>query len=423
MEDKKVVEIVCVGTEILLGNIVNTNAAFLAEQCAKLGLTNYYQSVVGDNRERLTETIKLALSRSDIVILCGGLGPTEDDLTKEVACEVAGLPMYMHEESKERLIAYFNKRGLELTENNYKQAMIPKDGIVLTNNNGTAPGVIIPYENKHMVLLPGPPVEMKAMFSESVVPFFKNLVPNVFVSQTVKLVSVGESIAETRIKDMIDSQTNPTIATYAKTGEVHIRVTASGKDEGECERLIKPVVRELKSRFGNNVYTTCEDVTLEKTVVDLLASMDLRVQTVESCTGGMVAARIVNVPGASDVFKCGYVTYSNKAKRKLAGVRKSTLEKYTAVSAETAVEMVKGTDLGPRADVIVGVTGYAGPGDDEHPAGLVYISCNVCGKTVVKEFHFNGNRTKVRESATTQALVLMRECILEYLSERTFSKQ
>lgn len=421
MENRKVVELISVGTEILLGNIVNTNAAFLSEECAKLGLSCYYQTVVGDNRERLTETLKLALSRSDIVILSGGLGPTDDDLTKEVACAVAGKELFMHEESKERLIEYFKKRGLELTDNNYKQAMIPVDGIVLTNNNGTAPGVIIPFENKHIVLLPGPPVELKAMFSESVVPYLRKLSPVVFASRTVKIVSVGESIAETRIKDLIDSQTNPTIATYAKTGEVHIRVTASGKDETECERLIKPVVRELKTRFGSNVYTTEEDVTLEKAVVDLLKSGELRVQTVESCTGGMIAARIVNVPGASDVFKCGYVTYSNKAKRKLAGVKKATIQKYTAVSSETAGEMVKGTDLGPKADVIVGVTGYASQGDETQPAGLVYIGCNVCGTTVVKEFHFSGNRTKVRESATTQALVLMRECILEYLSKQTFS--
>jgi len=420
MQNKKIVEIVCVGTELLLGNIVNTNAAFLAEECAKLGLSCYYQTVVGDNRDRLTETIKLALSRSDIVILSGGLGPTQDDLTKEVACEVAGKELFMHEESKKRIVEYFTQRGIELTDNNYKQAMIPVDGIVLTNNNGTAPGVIIPFDNHHIVLLPGPPVELKPMFLESVVPYLKKLSPEVFVSKTVKIVSVGESIAETMIRDLIDAQTNPTIATYAKTGEVHIRVTASGNSEEQCEKLINPVVRELKKRFGNNIYTTQEDVTLEKAVVDLLMSGELRAETVESCTAGMVASRIVNVPGASDVFKYGLVTYSNKAKRKLAGVKKTTLQKYTAVSAETACEMVKGTELGPKTDVIVGVTGYASQGDETQPAGLVYIACNVCGKTTVKEYHFKGGRQKIRESATTQALVLMRETILEYLSEKTF---
>ncbi len=421
MDSSKIVaEIICVGTELLLGNIVNTNATFLAQECAKLGLDNYYQTVVGDNEARLTDTLRLALSRSDVVILSGGLGPTQDDLTKEVACKVAGRALYMHEESKARLIEYFERRGLELTDNNYKQAMTPQDSIVLTNNNGTAPGVIIPFENKHIIMLPGPPGELKPMFSESVVPYLRRLSPHVLVSRTVKIVSVGESIAETRIKDLIETQTNPTIATYAKVGEVHIRVTASGSDEAACEKLIKPVVRELKNRFGNNIYTTHEDVTLEKAVVDLLISSGLRAMTVESCTAGMVASRLVNVSGASEVFKYGLVTYSNKSKRKLAGVKKATLEKYSAVSAETATEMVRGIEWGPKADVIVGVTGYADSLDETKPAGLVYIACNVCGKTVVKQFNFNGNRAKVRECATTQALGLMRECILQHLSEIGF---
>ena len=423
MEDEKVVEIVCVGTELLLGNIINTNAAFLAEECAKLGLSNYYQTVVGDNETRLESTLRLALSRSDIVILSGGLGPTEDDLTKEVCVKVAEKSTYRHEESYERLVKDFEKRGLKLTDNNLKMVEVPADSEILVNENGNAPGMIIPVDNKFIVLLPGPPVELKPMFLNQVVPFVQKLSNRVFVSSTVKIVSVVESNVEEMIKDLVDNQTNPTIATYAKGGEVHIRVTASGKDNSTCEKLIKPVVRELKNRFGSNIYTTHSDVTLEKAVVDLLASGELRAMTVESCTAGMVAARIVNVPGASEVFKYGLVTYSNKAKRKLAGVKKSTLNKYTAVSEETAREMVKGTEIGPKADVIVGVTGYASQGDETQPAGLVYIACNVCGNTKVKEFHFNGSREKVRINATTQALVLMRECILEYLSEQTFKQQ
>ena len=407
----------CVGTEILLGNIVNTNAAFLAEEIAKMGLTSYYQTVVGDNAARLEDTLRLALSRSDIVILCGGLGPTEDDLTKEIASKVANKTLFMHEESKKRLEDYFVKRGLKLTDNNYKQALIPEDSIVLTNNNGTAPGVIIPYENKYMILLPGPPVELKAMFNESVVPFLRKISPVIFLSRTVKIVSVGESIAETMIKDLIDTQTNPTIATYAKTGEVHIRVTASGKDEKECESLIKPVVRELQKRFGNNIYTTHDEVSLEKSIVDLLLSGGLKVTTVESCTAGMVASRLVNVSGASEVFKYSLVTYCDEAKRKLAGVKKSTLDRHTAVSKETAEEMVKNLDAPLKSDVCVGVTGYADGAD----AGHVFIACNVHGSTEVREFNFVGNRLKVRESATTQALVLMRDCVLKYLSNLALS--
>ncbi len=418
----KVVEIVSVGTEILLGNIVNTNAAFLAEECAKLGLSSYYQTVVGDNKERLKATILTALSRADIVLLSGGLGPTDDDLTKETACEVAKVECFMHEESRKRLIDYFNARGLTLTDNNYKQAMMPIGGIVLTNNNGTAPGCIIPVNDKYLILMPGPPVELKAMFTESVVPFLKGLSPEVIVSTTVKLVSVGESIAETMIKDLIDAQDNPTIATYAKSGEVHIRVTAKTADEKEAKRLIKPVIKELKNRFGNNIYTTLDDVTLEQAVVDLLKGAGLKVSFVESCTGGLVAARLVNVSGASEVFENSFVTYSDEAKHKLAQVKKSTLEKYTAVSAETAREMVKGSDAGVKADVIVGVTGYAGPSTSfDAPKGLVYVACNVCGDIQVKEFHFKGNRDKIRESACTQAFVLMREGLLKYLGQKTFS--
>lgn len=421
MSNKKVVEIICVGTEILLGNIVNTNAAYLAEQCARLGLTNYYQTVVGDNRGRIEETVKTALNRSDIVILCGGLGPTDDDLTKETVTELLGKTMFLHEESKALIEAYFQKKGIVFTENNLKQAMIPEGAIVLKNDNGTAPGVIIPYENKHVILLPGPPVELIPMFENSVIPYIDELIPGVICSQTVKVCSVGESLLETRIKDLIDGQTNPTIATYAKTGEVHIRVTAQADSEAEAQKLIKPVVKELKLRLGNNIYTTDEKVSLEQSVVELLSASGLRISTVESCTGGMVAARIINVQGASDVFKCGFITYSNKAKRKLAGVKKSTIEKYSSVSEQTAREMARVPEIGPKADVIVSVTGHIGQAEAENkPMGLVYIACNVCGEIKVREFYFKGNRQKIRESATTEALVLARECILDYFSEKTF---
>ncbi len=421
MSKKTIVEIICVGTEILLGNIVNTNAAYLADKCAGLGLTNYYQVTVGDNRERLYETIKTALGRSDVVIISGGLGPTEDDLTKETAAEVCKKRLFLHEESKKAIEEIFAKKGITPTENNFKQAYIPEGAIVLKNDNGTAPGVIIPYENKHIILLPGPPLELIPMFESGVVPFINSLVPGAIVSQTVKICSVGESAVETRIIDLIDAQSNPTIATYAKTGEVHVRVTAQADTVEEANRLIKPVVKELKVRFGNNIYTTDENVSLEKSIVDLLHASDLKISTVESCTGGMVAARIINVFGASEVFKCGFITYSNKAKRKLAGVKKSTIEKYSSVSEQTAKEMAKVPEIGPKADVIVSVTGHIGQSENaDMPMGLVYIACNVCGAIKVKEYHFSGNRQKIRESATTEALVLARECIMDYFSEKTF---
>lgn len=418
------VELICVGTEILLGNIVNTNAAYLAEKCAALGLSCYFQTVVGDNEERLTQVLSGAVSRSDIVILSGGLGPTEDDLTKEVAAKVCGKELRGDDHSMERIAEYFASRDMIPTENNWKQAMVPEGAIVLDNDNGTAPGIIIETKQNRVILLPGPPGELIPMFEEKVVPYLQELTPGVIQSQTVKICGVSESSVETKVKDLIDGQTNPTIATYAKTGEVHIRVTASAENAQKAAKLIKPVVKELKSRFGNDIYTTDENITLEKAVVDLLLANNLTVTCAESCTGGMLSARLINVSGISDVYKTGYVTYSNKAKKNLLGVKKSTLQKHGAVSSQTAKEMVKGAALESKADVAVAITGIAGPdgGTKEKPVGLVYIACSVKGNVTVEEYRFKGNRTKVREAAVSAALKLMRGCILEDFSKTTFGK-
>lgn len=419
------VEIICVGTELLLGNIVNTNAAYLAEKCAGLGLSCYFQSVVGDNAERLTQVLTCAVDRSDIVILSGGLGPTEDDLTKEVAAKVCGRELKVDDHSMERIAEYFAARDITPTENNWKQAMIPEGAIVLDNDNGTAPGVIMETDAARVILLPGPPNELIPMFEEKVAPYLDELTPGVICSQTVKICGVGESKAETMVKDLIDSQNNPTIATYAKTGEVHIRVTASAEDKKAAMKLIKPVVKELKARFGYDVYSTEEDSTLEKAVVELLVANKLTVTCAESCTGGMLSARLINVAGVSDCYKAGFITYSNKSKRKLLGVKRPTLDKYGAVSAQTAEEMAKGAALAAKSDVAVAITGIAGPdgGSKEKPVGLVYIACNVKGKITVEKFQFKGNRAKVREGAVSAALGLMRRCILEYYSKVTFGKK
>ena len=417
-----IVELISVGTEILLGNIVNTNAAYLSEKCAALGLSCYYQGVVGDNEERLCEAIRTALGRADILLLSGGLGPTQDDLTKEAAAKAMGKPLYLHEESKAAIQQFFEKRGLEITDNNWKQAMMPEGCIVVDNPNGTAPGVIMAENGKHVILMPGPPNEMIPMFETSIIPYLVRLQSGVIFSQTVKICGVGESKAETMVRDLIDAQSNPTIATYAKTGEVHLRVTARAEDEKAAKKLVKPIVKELKGRFGSSIYTTEDEVTLERAVVDLLLANKLTISTVESCTGGLLAARLINVPGVSEVFKSGYITYSNKAKRRLLGIKKNLLLKHGAVSKEVAREMVKGAALVSKADVTVSVTGIAGPdgGTEEKPVGLVYIGCSVCGKITVKEFRFSGDRAKIRDNTVSAALSLMRECILQYYSEVTF---
>lgn len=419
------VELISVGTEILLGNIVNTNAAYLAEQCAGLGLSCYFQTVVGDNGERLAAVLRCAMERSDIVILSGGLGPTEDDLTKEVAAEVCGRQLIKSDMWTQRIEEFFAARNTTPTENNWKQALVPDGALVLDNPNGTAPGLIIEQENVKVILLPGPPNELIPLFDTEVRPYLEKLTPGVIYSQTVKICGVGESMAETKVKDLIDAQTNPTLATYAKTGEVHIRVTASAESAKEAKKLTKPVVKELKARFGEDIYTTEEDVTLEKAVEELLLANKLTLTCAESCTGGLLSARLVNVPGSSEVFRSGLVTYSNKAKRRLLNVKKSTLQKYGAVSSQTAEEMAKGAAALSKCDVTVAVTGIAGPdgGTKEKPVGLVYIACAVKGKVTVKEYRFSGSRAKVRESSVSAALTLMRSCILKYISDMTFGKK
>lgn len=414
-----IVELVCVGTEILLGNIVNTNAAYLAEMCARLGLSNFYQTVVGDNENRMRETIQRAVDRSDIVILCGGLGPTKDDLTKEIASEVMGKQLIEDPHSKAMIQAYMTdyiktNPKMTITENNWKQAMVPEGSIVLDNANGTAPGVIIEDAGKKVILLPGPPNELKPMFENQVYPYLQKSQPEIIYSKMVKITGVGESMVETQIQDMIEKQSNPTIATYAKTCEVHLRVTANAANEKKAKELIKPVIKELKKRFGNNIFTTKEHVTLEAAVVKLLKKKKLTLATCESCTGGLLSSRIINVPGTSDVYKEGFITYSNEAKHKYLGVKNSVLNKYGAVSKETAVMMSEGGRKTTGADICIAVTGIAGPdgGTNEKPVGLVYISCSYKKKTVVRELRLNGNRDKIREQAAARALILLRDCII-----------
>ena len=419
------VEFICVGTEILLGNIVNTNAAFMSEECAKLGLSCFYQTVVGDNEGRLEGVLSEAVKRSDAVILSGGLGPTEDDLTKETAAKVMGRKLIEDEKAWKQIEKFFEKRGLKLTDNNRKQALVPEGSIALYNKNGTAPGIIIESPSCKVILLPGPPGELIPMWHEYVSDYLKKLSPEVLVSETVKICDSGESIVETDLLDMIDRQTNPTIATYAKIGEVHVRVTAKGEDEKECRKLLKPVVKEIKERFGPKIFTTDESITLEMAVMQILNENSLTITTAESLTGGMLTSRLINVPGASEVLKQGFITYSNKAKRKYLGVKKSTLDKFTAVSEQTAKEMAKGGCFFTKSDVCVALTGIAGPdgGTDKIPAGTVFIGVCVCGETKVREYHFSGEREKIRESATTAGLTFLRQCLLENLTATTFGKK
>lgn len=413
-----VVELISVGTEILLGNIVNTNATYLAEKCALLGCSLYHQTVVGDNEERMEEAIRQAIERADIVILTGGLGPTKDDLTKEVTAKVFGRKLYMDEHSKARIQDYFEKiKSKKVTENNWKQALVPEGAIVIDNLNGTAPGLILEDKErgKAAILIPGPPNEMKPMFEHDIAPYLNKKQPEGICSQMVKVCGIGESRAETMVADLMDAQTNPTLAPYAKTGEVHFRVTARACSEEAAEKLMEPMIEEMKKRFGDAVYTTEENVTLEESVIRLLEEKKMTVTTAESCTGGKLSGRLLNVSGASGVYNEGYITYANASKEKILGVKHETLETYGAVSEQTAAEMALGAAKAAGADAALSVTGIAGPGGGtaEKPVGLVYIGCAVNGEVTVREYRFTGNREKNRDYAVARAITLLREELLK----------
>ncbi|MCI9975545.1 competence/damage-inducible protein A [Clostridioides difficile] len=405
-------EIISVGTEILLGDIVNTNSQFLAKELASLGIEVYHQSTVGDNKQRLLECFDESLKRSDLVITTGGLGPTGDDMTKETAAEYFGQELELHKPSLEVLESFFVKTGRKMAENNMKQVYFPKGAIVLKNNNGTAPGAILKKNDKSIIVLPGPPREMKAMFNESVKPYLQQFTNEMLVSKTLRLYGIGESNLELEILDIINEQTNPTVALYAKELEVTIRITAKAKNEKDAFELIKPVEEEIKNRVGKYVYTEGDisvsegETALEDAVAKLLVEKNLTIAVAESCTGGLVSSSLINYSGISSVFLEGCVTYSNEAKMKRLGVKRETLEEFGAVSEQTAIEMAEGVAKELGANIGISTTGVAGPGGgtEEKPVGLVYTAIYINGKTVVKKNIFNGDRRKIRLRATRDLL-------------------
>lgn len=409
-------EIICVGTEILLGNIVNTNAAYLSERLASLGISVFFETTVGDNPKRVEEVIRQGLKRSDILILSGGLGPTKDDLTKEIAAKACGQELVEDAEALRRLKEYFAATKRPMTENNLKQALVPENCTVLYNDNGTAPGMVIHEKNgKEVILLPGPPSELIPMFHLQAEPILKKLGSEALFSKVVKIDCMGESAVETEILDLIENQSNPTVAPYAKLGEVHLRVTANANTEEEAEKLVEPMVKELRKRFGHKIYTEKEDVTLEEVLVETLDRKKYTIAAAESCTAGMFVGRLVNVPGASNVLNESFITYSNEAKMKYLGVREETLKEFGAVSEETARQMAEGVAKAAKADVGVGITGLAGPGGEtkEKKAGLVYIGVTVGQKTKVQKCQLRGNRQKVREVAVSKAMTMVRLALEE----------
>jgi nicotinamide-nucleotide amidase len=408
-----IAEILAVGTELLMGQIANTNAQYISRRLNDLGIGVYYHSVVGDNPKRLKESLNLALSRADVVITTGGLGPTQDDLTKETISEAMGRKMVLHQETYEGIKAFFAKLNRQMMDNNVKQAYLPEDSIIIPNNNGTAPGCIIENDGKTIVMFPGPPKEMIPMFEDTVFPYFEQKTGQTIGSRMLKIFGIGESEMEMRILDLIEAQSNPTIAPYVGVGEVILRVTAGCRDSEEAEKLIMPVIEKIRERLGAFVYSV-DGESMEEVVVSLLKKNKISLSVAESCTGGMLASRLVAVPGVSEVFERGFVTYSNQAKIVDLGVSKDTIDTYGAVSKETALEMVKGLveKCGTRAGI--SVTGIAGPdgGTKERPAGLVYIAASLDGRLEYREIKLIGDRERVRNVACLNALDMLRKMIL-----------
>ena len=418
------VELVSVGTELLLGDIVNTNTAYLSKELAALGFGVFRQTTVGDNRERLLKTLESAFLENDMVIITGGLGPTDDDITKECAAEYFGRDFYFHEYSWVKILERLTRSGRNIiTENNKKQAMIPEGAIVLENFCGTAPGIIIEENNKRIILLPGPPREMRDMFEKSVKPYLEKFSNKHFISKYVRFYGIGESLLETKIKDIMDNQTNPTLALYAKTGEVLLRITASSEDKNECEQLISEQLKEIEKRVGEYIYLVGdEDISgtqteMNNVVANLLIENNFTISVAESLTGGKISSMLVEKSGISESFLEGVVCYSNKSKINTLGVSEETLERFGAVSEEVAKEMALGVANRLGADFAVATTGIAGPNTDESgkPVGLAYIGIYSQGEVGAKEVIFTGDRELIRYRTSVEALAEIRKNILKKL--------
>lgn len=407
-------EIISIGTELLLGQIVNTNARDISRLLSELGMNVYYTTVVGDNPSRLTEALEVASNRADGIITTGGLGPTKDDLTKETIAKFFGLKCVTHDESLKRLTSIFEKQYKYMAKSNLKQADMPEGCIVLKNDFGTALGAIIENEKATVIMLPGPPSEMKPMLYNEVRPYLEKLADGVIYSKVLHVFGLGESEAEERIADLIESAKNPTVAPYAKTGETEFRLTAKAGSKNEAQELLAPLEDKVRAAFGDYIYAEGEDATMHETVVKLLLKHKKTITFAESCTGGLLAKKITEVSGASECFNCSYVTYSNEQKEKILGVSHKTLKKHGAVSEHTALEMCRGAKDVSDADIAVSVTGIAGPGGGtaDKPVGLVYIGICTDDICEVKRILLSGSREAIRERTSLRALDMVRRTLI-----------
>lgn len=404
-----IAEILSIGTELLMGQIANTDAQYISRRLAELGVNLYRHTTVGDNPARVKEALGEAIARADIVITTGGLGPTEDDLTKEMVAEFFGLPMEMHAPSLEALTERMNRLGREITPNNYKQAMMPRGAIVMPNLRGTAPGAIVESGQKAVAILPGPPHEMQDMFERQLAPYLHARTGVRIDSRFLHVCGIGESSLETLLLDLFHSE-NPTLALYCGAGEVQARLSARVGANEDSAPLLDPLEKEIRRRAGRAVYGEGRNLTLAAAVVNALRAAGKTVACAESLTGGMLASRLVDVPGASSVLGEAYVTYSNEAKMRLLGVSKDTLRQFGAVSAQCAREMAEGARRASGADFALSTTGIAGPdgGTPEKPVGLVYVGVASTSGCEAQELHLRGERDWIRELTCVNALNALR---------------
>ena len=404
-------ELIAVGTELLLGNIANTDAQMLSKGLSALGINVYYHTVVGDNPQRLKAAVEVAKGRADIIITTGGLGPTCDDLTKNVLAECFGRKLVYDEASAQRIRDYFQQLhpGRPMTENNLQQAYLPEGCTIFSNDWGTAPGCAFEADGVRVIMLPGPPNECTPMFEHRAVPYLQALADGVIASRTLKIFGMGESAVEARLRDRMNALTNPTLAPYAKTGEVELRITAKAATVEEARALIVPVEKEVRDIFGPLVYGA-DVASMEEVVLGLLKEKGLTMGTAESCTGGLVAKRLTDLSGASAVFKGGVVSYTNEVKAGVLGVPQEMLDEFGAVSAQVAQAMAQGARKVLGCDLAVSLTGVAGPNPDDrnNPVGLIYVALDTPEGTRVRELHLINGRARIRTVAATNAFDMVR---------------
>lgn len=405
--------ILSVGTELLFGQITNTNTVFLSQQLNLLGFDVMYHYTVGDNPARLEEMIDLAFKDCDLILTTGGLGPTQDDLTKEIVCKTLEDQMVLHQPTMDVLEEYFRKNGRVMTENNRKQAYMPSRAVVFDNDAGTAPGFALENKGKQIICMPGPPREMTRMFKRRVLPYLEEQSEGTIYYRMIRTFGIGESMLETKLLPLIDQQTDPTLATYAKEGECSLRIASKRKEKDAAKAAVDEMLGKVKEIIGEYIYS-CDNEELVDVVATKLLEKNISISSAESCTGGMFATALTGISGISQVFDRSLVTYSNEAKMQELGVKKATLDAHGAVSEETAREMAEGLQKVSGSDLSISVTGIAGPGGGsaEKPVGLVYIGACYQGKTICREIHIrNVNRNWNRNFAVLSMLDVINKLI------------